>query len=72
MRRREGRTGRLLVDVRAASGHSYRSGTVVELVRTGSGVDAWAGSEWIPLRWWEFTELDDSDGVAVEEHRIGA
>lgn len=52
------RTGRLLVDVQAMSGRSYRSGTVVRLVGTGSGVDGWAGSEWIPLRWWEFTEGD--------------
>ncbi len=63
---REGRTGRLLVDVRAVSGHSYRSGTVVSLVGTGSGVDAWAGSEWIPLRWWEFTELDEAQSAGAE------
>jgi hypothetical protein len=57
MRRRAGRSGRLLVEVQAMSGRSYPSGTVVRLVGTGSGVDAWAGSEWIPLRWWEFAEL---------------
>jgi hypothetical protein len=57
MGRRERRSGRLLVDVPALSGRSYPAGTVVQLVGTGSGVDAWAGSEWIPLRWWEFAEL---------------
>ena len=60
MRRREERVGRLLVAVTAMSGRSYPAGTVVRLVGTGASVDAWAGSEWVPLRWWEFTEVDAS------------
>jgi hypothetical protein len=52
------RAGRLLVDVHSVSGRCYPSGTVVQLAGTASGVDGWAGSEWIPLRWWEFTECD--------------
>jgi hypothetical protein len=53
------RAGRLLVDVHSVSGRCYPPGTVVRLVGTPSSVDGWAGSEWIPLRWWEFTECDD-------------
>jgi hypothetical protein len=56
MARRGRRVGRLLVSVRAMSGRSYPAGTVVELVGSGSAVDAWAGGEWVPLRWWEFAE----------------
>jgi hypothetical protein len=55
------RAGRLLVSVQAMSGRTYPAGTVVRLVGTGSGVDAWAGSEWVPLRWWEFTELAEGE-----------
>lgn len=63
MRQPDGRFGRLLVSVQAISGRWYPSGTVVHLTGTGSGVDAWMGSEWVPLRWWEFTELDESEAV---------
>jgi len=66
MRRHPRRTGRLLVEVQAISGRSYPRGTVVRLVGMGSGVDAWVGSEWIPLRWWEFTELADDEAAAPE------
>jgi hypothetical protein len=66
MPRRGKRLGRLLVAVRSMSGRTYEAGTVVELVGSGAGVDARIGSEWVPLRWWEFTECDPGDPVAVE------
>ena len=56
MPRRGRRLGRLLVPVRAMSGRTHAAGTVVELVGNGAAVDAWAGGEWVPLRWWEFAE----------------
>lgn len=66
MGRSERRTGRLLAAVRAMSGRCYPAGTVVLLFGTGASVDGWVGSEWVPLRWWEFTELDEaeSEGTA--------
>jgi len=66
MSRRGKRLGRLLVTVRAMSGRTYAAGTPVELVGTGSAVDGWVGGEWVPLRWWEFTETSDPEPVATE------
>ena len=64
MRRRAKRLGRLLVSVRAMSGRTYPAGTVVELVGSGAAIDAWAGGEWVPLRWWEFAECGAGEPVA--------
>jgi hypothetical protein len=58
------RFGRLLVDVRSVSGRTYAAGTAVRLVGSGATVDAWAGGEWVPLRWWEFAEARPSEPVA--------
>jgi hypothetical protein len=57
----EDRCGRLLVAVRGLSGRTYPAGTTVRLVGRGPAVDAWAGGEWVPLRWWEFAEASATD-----------
>ena len=55
------RSGRLLVAVTSLSGRTHPAGTTVRIVGTGGAVDAWAGGEWIPLRWWEFAEREDAE-----------
>ena len=69
MPRRGKRLGRLLVTVRAMSGRTFLAGMVVELVGSGAAVDAWADGEWVPLRWWEFTEVGLGEPVAAEAER---
>ena len=69
MRRQGRRIGRLLVSVRAMSGRTYPAGTVVELVGSGASVDAWAGAEWVPLRWWEFAECGIGEAVSAQSER---
>jgi hypothetical protein len=63
MGRRGARRGRLLVAVEAMSGRRYPAGTELRLVGTGAAVDGWVGCEWVPLRWWEFTELDEAESA---------
>jgi hypothetical protein len=52
------RNGRLLVGVRALSGTLYPPGTEVRVSGGGEAVDAWVRGDWLPLSWWEFTEVD--------------
>ena len=66
MHARGERLGRLLVSVRAMSGRTLPAGTVVKLVGSGAAVDAWAGGEWVPLRWWEFAECGAGEPVGAE------
>jgi hypothetical protein len=46
----------LLVAVRGLSGTLYPSGTHVFTTGRGSVVDGFIAGDWIPLRWWEFSE----------------
>jgi hypothetical protein len=58
------RTGKLLVAVRGLSGTQYPVGTVVAISGSGSSVDAFVGGDWLPLRWWEFSDAGVEDASA--------
>ena len=59
------RTGKLLVAVRGLSGTQYPVGTVVVISGSGSSVDAFVAGDWLPLRWWEFSEDGAEDAAGV-------
>jgi hypothetical protein len=50
------RVGTLLVPVPGLSGTTYPPGTTVVIRGRGAAVDAFVGSDWLPLAWWEFSE----------------
>jgi hypothetical protein len=52
------RKGKLLAAVVGLSGTVYPVGTLVALSGGGDSVDAYFGGDWLPLSWWEYTEVD--------------
>lgn len=58
------RTGKLLVAVRGLSGTQYPVGTLVAVSGNGgSAVDAFVSGDWLPLRWWEFSDVTEDAGA---------
>lgn len=55
----------MLVAVRGLSGTQYPVGTVVAVSGSGSSVDAFVDGDWLPLRWWEFSDADVEDPAAA-------
>ena len=51
------RSGVLLVPVPGLSGTVYPAGTTVHVSGRGSSVDAFVDGDWLPLAWWEFSEI---------------
>jgi hypothetical protein len=51
------RRGKLLVPVTGLSGTVYPVGTMVTLRGGGASVDGFVRGDWLPLRWWEFTDV---------------
>ncbi|TCO15735.1 hypothetical protein EV652_121108 [Kribbella steppae] len=56
------RIGTLLVSVPGLSGVVYPPGTSVLITGRGASVDAFVGSDWLPLAWWEFAEGGSEPG----------
>ncbi len=50
------RVGALLISVSGLSGTTYPPGTTVAVSGRGESVDAFVDGDWLPLRWWEFSE----------------
>jgi hypothetical protein len=48
----------LLVPVMGVSGQTYQVGTEVSVSGSGAAVDGFVCGDWLPLRWWEFAEIE--------------
>ena len=54
---------RLLVPVTGLSGTVYPPGTEVFTSGHGASIDAFAGGDWLSLRWWEYAEPAEPAGA---------